>query len=375
MTIITVSSKNIGNALAMLEKVTDSKNVLPILDDCIFEVKDGKLHLKAANIENLMEMDVEVIEAQGEDTFGVNIRTIGRAIANLPECPVRIKHDGEEKIVTVTFATGEFSLPVDDVKDFPVMPELNEDNKNTFTINDTTLRAVITRTLPSTAQDELRPVMNGIYFNMTEESLDVVASDGHRLVRDRLLSISSETPASFILPKKPAAVIKSMPTNESDVTVTFDERSVVFETEVYRLQARLVEGRYPNYNSVIPLNHPSHVAVNRAELLSVVKRLQPFCNQSSLLMRVDIAPEKLTLTAEDWDFSKKATESLSCLFDGKQMSIGLKCSVLVELLQTINAEQMVINLADATRAALLQPMIQPADENILLLQMPMLIND
>ena len=232
------------------------------------------------------------------------------------------------------------------------------------------------RSIFATAQDELRPVMNGIYFDLTADCLAVVASDGHKLVRNKVFTIKSDQPAAFILPKKPANLLKNMLGKDGgDVIIRFDDRNAEVNFGDGTIQCRLIEGRYPNYNSVIPQNNPNELRVDRLGLLAALRRVQPFANESSNLIRFHVEGNILQLDAEDYDFSKTATERMSCEYNGKAMSLGFKGSSFIEILSNFDCPEIIIQLADPSRAGLVLPSEQPENQDVLMLMMPMLIND
>jgi DNA polymerase-3 subunit beta len=256
------------------------------------------------------------------------------------------------------------------------MAQSVSDYATTIAIPNLTLAENINRSIFATAQDELRPVMNGIYFDLTPECLSVVASDGHKLVRNQIFSVKDDQPAAFILPKKPASLLKNvLSKNGGDVVIRFDDRNAEVNYEDGQLICRLIEGRYPNYNSVIPQSNPNQITVDRMSLLSALRRVQPFSNDSSNLIRFHVENGTLQLDAEDYDFSKTATECMSCEYNGMPMSIGFKGASFVEILNNFECEQVIIQLADPSRAGLVLPSEQPENQDVLMLMMPMLIND
>jgi DNA polymerase-3 subunit beta len=268
-----------------------------------------------------------------------------------------------------------FSLPVESADEFPQPQQIGE-GANVINIATATLAENINRSIFATAQDELRPVMNGIYFDLTPDYLAIVASDGHKLVRNKVLNVKSEQPAAFILPKKPAALLKGVLGKQGgDVVIRFDERNAEINFEEGTIICRLIEGRYPNYNSVIPQSNPNTLTVDRLGLLAALRRVQPFSNDSSNLIRFHVENGTLQLDAEDYDFSKTATEKMSCDYNGMPMSIGFKGSSFIEILGNFDCEQVVIQLADPSRAGLVLPLEQPENQDVLMLMMPMLIND
>jgi DNA polymerase-3 subunit beta len=218
--------------------------------------------------------------------------------------------------------------------------------------------------------------MNGIYFDLTPDCLAVVASDGHKLVRNKVYTIKSDVPASFILPKKPATLLKNLLGKDGgDVVVRFDDRNAEINYGDGIIKCRLIEGRYPNYNSVIPQNNPNELRIDRNGLLAALRRVQPFANDSSNLIRFHVEGNTLQLDAEDYDFSKTATERVGCEYIGQPMSIGFKGSSFIEILNNFDCAEVVIQLADPSRAGLVLPSEQPENQDVLMLMMPMLIND
>jgi DNA polymerase-3 subunit beta len=218
--------------------------------------------------------------------------------------------------------------------------------------------------------------MNGIYFDLTPEYLAVVASDGHKLVRNKIMTVHSDQPAAFILPKKPASLLKTLLGKDGgDVTIRFDERNAQISYGDGELICRLIEGRYPNYNSVIPQNNPNQLTVDRLGLQAALRRVQPFANDSSNLIRFHVEGGTLQLDAEDYDFSKTATERIACSYNGQPMSIGFKGSSFIEILSNFDCQEVNILLADSSRAGLVLPSEQPENQDVLMLMMPMLIND
>ena len=377
----TTNAKQLSETLVNMNRVINAKNVLPILADIVFTVKDDNLTLKASDSEVTMQTTIALTDYEGEGSFAINGKDIMEAVKNLPDNPLTFSMEKEEdKVVTIDYFSGMFTLPVDNTQDYPAQPKLTENDTKGFTINEGLLQENIARTLFATADDELRPVMNGIYFDLTTEPLAVVASDGHSLVRNRIMSIKAEDDSkvgSFILPKKPAGILKNIlhRGEEKEITISFDDRQAIVSTENYTLQCRLIEGRYPNYNSVIPQNNPNIVLVDRNTLVNALKRVTPFSNDNSQLVRIHVENGELTLNTEDYDFSKTASEHMTCDYNGTAMSIGMKGPKTIEILGNMSSAEIQIELADPSRAALIKPSEQPADMEILMLQMPMLLND
>ena len=371
----TLSSTALSSKLNALSKVINSKNALPILGDFVFEISDNTLKLTASDSENVMKTQLQLTESDGNIRFAIGNHDLLEAIKGFSEQPITFDVNQEQNLVKISYQNGLFTLPIENADEFPMTQPVS-DFANTIVIPNAILAENINRSLFATAQDELRPVMNGIYFDLNADCLAVVASDGHKLVRNKILSVKSEQPSSFILPKKPANLLKNLLGKDGgDVTIRFDERNAEINYGDGTIQCRLIEGRYPNYNSVIPQGNPNELRVDRLSLLAALRRVQPFANDSSNLIRFHVEGGTLQLDAEDSDFSKTATERMTCEYNGNPMSIGFKGSSFIEVLNNFDCPEVIILLADPSRAGLVLPSEQPEKQDVLMLMMPMLIND
>ena len=371
----TLSSTALSSKLSALSRVINSKNALPILGDFVFEISDNILHLTASDSENVMKTQLELTESDGACRFAIGNSLLLDAVKGISEQPITFDVNQEQNIVKISYQNGLFSLPIENADEFPMAQPIS-DFANSITMPNLTLAENINRSIFATAQDELRPVMNGIYFDLTPDCLAVVASDGHKLVRNKVFTIKSEQPASFILPKKPANLLKNLLGKDGgDVIIRFDERNAEINYGDGILQCRLIEGRFPNYNSVIPQNNPNELRADRLGLLAALRRVQPFANGSSNLIRFHVEGSTLQLDAEDYDFSRTATERMTCEYNGKPMSIGFKGSSFIEILSNFDCQEVIIQLADPSRAGLVIPSEQPENQDVLMLMMPMLINN
>ena len=371
----TLSSTALSNKLSALSKVINSKNALPILGDFVFDIQGMTLTLTASDSENTMRTSIELTDSTGDGRFAIGNHDLLEAVKGFSEQPITFDANQEQNIVKISYQNGLFSLPIENADEYPMAQSVSE-SANTITLPNAILAENINRSIFATAQDELRPVMNGIYFDLTSDCLSVVASDGHKLVRNKIFSIHADQPAAFILPKKPANLLRNLLGKDGgDVTISFDERNAVINYGEGTIQCRLIEGRYPNYNSVIPQNNPNELRVDRLGLLATLRRVQPFANDSSNLIRFHVEGSTLQLDAEDYDFSKTATERMSCEYNGQSMSIGFKGSSFIEILGNFDCQEVIIQLADPSRAGLVLPSEQPENQDVLMLMMPMLIND
>lgn len=371
----TVSSTALSSKLNALSRVINSKNSLPILADFLFDVQDNMLYLTASDSENVMKSQLELNESDGNGRFAIGNHDLLEAVKGFSEQPITFEIDQTSNIAKISYQNGLFSLPVENADEYPQAQGIGE-GATEIVISNALLAENINRSLFATAQDELRPVMNGIYFDLTPECLAIVASDGHKLVRNKVFTIQSEQPASFILPKKPANLLKNLLGKDGgDVVIRFDERNAEVNYGDGTLQCRLIEGRFPNYNSVIPQNNPNEIRVDRLALLAALRRVQPFANNSSNLIRFHVEGSTLQLDAEDYDFSRTATERMTCDYNGNSMSIGFKGSAFIEILNSFDCQDVIIKLADPSRAGLVLPSEQPENQDVLMLMMPMLINN
>lgn len=372
----TVSSSALSSKLNMLAKVIGSKNSLPILDCFLFQVANGEMSITAGDSDNVIKSTLALTDHDGEGEFCVPNRVILDALKELPEQPLHFDVDaaGEAVAIKIVYQNGLYNFTGQSAEEYPRTQSMN-DACTTVSLPTEMLINNISRSLFATANDELRPVMNGIYFDLTADALAIVASDGHKLVRSKNFTIKSESPSAFNLPKKPASLLKNILSKDGDdAIIKFDDRSAEIQFTDGVMRCRLIDGRYPNYNSVIP-NNPNEVTVDRRGLQSALRRVLPFASESSQLIRFHIESGRFEVSSEDIDFSTSAKEQLSCEYNGSPISIGFKGSSLMEILSNLTSDNIIIQLADPSRAGIIVPAEQPENEDILMLIMPMLLND
>lgn len=372
----TVSSSALSSKLNMLAKVIGSKNSLPILDCFLFQVANGEMSITASDSDNVIKSTLALTDHDGEGEFCVPNRVILDALKELPEQPLHFDVDaaGEAVAIKIVYQNGLYNFTGQSAEEYPRTQSMN-DACTTVSLPTEMLINNISRSLFATANDELRPVMNGIYFDLTADALAIVASDGHKLVRSKNFTIKSESPSAFDLPKKPASLLKNILSKDGDdAIIKFDDRSAEIQFTDGVMRCRLIDGRYPNYNSVIP-NNPNEVTVDRRGLQSALRRVLPFASESSQLIRFHIESGRFEVSSEDIDFSTSAKEQLSCEYNGSPISIGFKGSSLMEILSNLTSDNIIIQLADPSRAGIIVPAEQPENEDILMLIMPMLLND
>ena len=370
-----VSSLDLLNHLQSVSRVISSKNSLPILDDFLFNLEDNLLTITASDLETTLITQMKIENAGEGGSIALPARLLTDTLKEFPDEPLTFEINLETLGVEILAEQGKYNIVGQRAIEYPQVPEIKEEMKVSLEIDPVILFNGITRTLFATANDDLRPIMNGIYFDMDPEQTTMVASDAHKLVRYIRKGIGTEKEGSFILPKKPASLLKNiLPKEEKNVVLEFDEKNASFIMSDHQLICRLVEGSYPSYNSVIPQNNPNKLHVDRAALLNALKRVSVFSNQASNLVRLSIAGNQLTLSAQDLDFSVSASEWLNCQYDGDDMEIGFKSIFLMEILTNLPGEEVVFELADPTRAGIILPAEQESgDDDLLMLLMPMMI--
>lgn len=370
-----VSSTSLLSHLQAISRVINSKNTLPIMDCFLFNLQDGTLSITASDTETTMVTSIEVTESDSDGRFAIVARTLLDAMKEIPEQPLTFNLNPNTLEITVQYMNGQYTVMGQNADEYP-QPTTLGDNAVHANIPADVLLNGINRALFATADDELRPVMNGIYFDITPDDITMVASDGHKLVRNKNLSVKGSEKAAFILPKKPANLLKNVLTKEENsVSIDFDDRNAVITLEKYRMVCRLIEGRYPNYNSVIPQNNPYKITIDRAVLLSALRRVSVFSSQSSSLVKLRMGDNKLVISTQDLDFSTSAEETLVCQYEGNPMSIGFKAPFLIDILNNLPGQDVIIELADPSRAGVIVPAEQEENCDLLMLLMPMMLND
>lgn len=371
-----VTSTRLFNQLQAVSRVIGSKNSLPILEDVLFHLEGNKLSLTASDGETTIRTSLEVDEAEGSGLVAFGAKILIETFKQFPEVPLTFVIDEQNFGMTISSLNGEYSVVGVNGAEYPQIQLEAEDDSHAFKMSSGLLLEAISKTIFCTAEDELRPVMNGIYFDLTPEKATLVATDAHRLVRYSNTTVHVDEPANFILPKKPASLLKNvLLKDESEVEIRFGSRNVLFTFGNTVIVCRLIDGRYPNYNAVIPQNNTNVMTIDRLTLLSACKRVAVFANAGTSLIRLALAENSVTVSSQDIDFSTAAEEKLVCSYSGTPMAIGFKAPFLNELLGTVESDEVQIKLADPARAGLILPAENEETEELLMLLMPMLLND
>ncbi len=370
-----ISSATFLHHLQAISRVISAKNTLPILDCFLLNLNDNVLTIIAADNDTRLETKAEVEESQGKGSLAINAKNLLEPLRELPDQPLTFDINDETLEVFIYYHNGKYNFIGSKGDEFPNPKDIKEDSV-TLNIPAQILFDGINRTVFATADDEMRPVMNGIYFDITADNITFVASDGHKLVRVTNSEVKGEGRSSFILPKKPANLLKSLlPRETGMVEIKFDENNAHVKMENVIMICRFVEGRYPNYNSVIPSNNPNHVTLDRLMLINALKRVSIFSNPSSNLVKLQLSDEKMVITAQDIDFLTSAEETIQCEYAGTVMNIGFKALFLIEILNNIASADVKIELSDPSRAGIILPVENEENEEVLTLLMPMMLND
>ena len=365
-----ISSSALSSKLQNLAKTLSAKPSIPILNNFLFEVVDGVLTLTTSDSETTMKAALKLDESDSNGRFTVPSRTILDATRELPDQPLHFDINLETMAVQITY-----HFTAQTAEEYPRNKELAADAAS-IQMESAVLLNSIVRSIFATGQDELRPIMNGIYFDLKEDGLAIVATDGHKLVKNKNNAIRSDVKRSFVLAKKPASLLRNILTKDATmVEIKFDDRNAEVHFPNGMLSCRLVEGNYPNYESVIPKDNPNQITLDRKGLVSVLRRVLPFASESSQLIRLHIEQGLIELSSEDIDFATSAKESMVCDYVGIPMNIGFKGSVLGDVLNNLDSDDVVVQLADPSKAALVLPAVQPENEEVLMLIMPMMLND
>lgn len=370
-----VSSAKLFSQLQAVSRVIAPKNSLQILEDVLFDLNGEDLTLTASDGETTIRTTIQVENAEGAGKVAFGAKLLLETLKEFPEQPLTFAIDEQNFGLNITSANGTYQFVGANGNEYPEMPVEGEQNNN-FTISANCMLDAINKTLFCTADDELRPVMNGIFFDLSEDKITLVATDAHRLVRYTNMTVKSATQVSFILPKKPATILKNiLAKEEGDVTVTFGQKNAKFEFGQTLVICRQIEGRFPNYNAVIPQNNQNKVVVDKSTIINACKRVAVFANTGTSLLKLALSENAIKISAQDIDFSTSAEETIACSYTGMPMAIGFKAPFLIEILSQIQSNEVLLELADPARAGLILPMENEENQDLLMLLMPMLLND
>lgn len=370
-----LNSKDLAARLKMAAKVINSKNALPILGDFLVETKGDVILITASDSEQWLSLKCPVVAYDGGAKFCVPSADFLKAIDNLNDVIVTLTLDESTHTITCDYGNGKFSMPYEDANEYPLANMDTTDLKD-FIVDGKKILKAIELTGFATANDELRPVMNGIHFDFFADGMVCATSDGHKLARYKdktvLLDVGETTP-NFTLPKKPSNILLTiLSAIEGDIKISFNDKAISVNNKDFKLSARLLEFKYPNYDAVIPKSSPITITADKNSLLNALKRVLPMANDSSYLVELDFSNGQVVVSAKDIDFSKSASETVTCDCDA-ELKIGFKGSTLIEILRNINDDNVVIELDNPSRAGVFFSAFELTRDEYLSLCMPMLI--
>ncbi|MDX5423653.1 MAG: DNA polymerase III subunit beta [Hymenobacteraceae bacterium] len=368
-----VSSSALLKQLSSINGVVTNNPVVPILENFLFEINNSTLTITASDLETSMITELQV-EARENGRIAAPAKILLETLKNLPDQPVTFTIDEETYTIEISSSNGRYKLSGENATDFPRVPVVQ--GGNAIEIPSNVLSRAINKTIFAVSNDELRPAMTGIFVQLRSDNVTFVATDGHRLLRYRRTDIATSQEASLIIPRKAFTLLKStLPTEATAVRVEFNQSNAFFSFDNIRMICRLIDERYPDYENVIPVQNPNKLVIDRQDLLSSVKRISIYSNKTTHQIRLKLSGSELQVSAEDLDFSNEANERLACQYEGEDMEIGFNAKFLIEMLNNIDSDEITFELSTPNRAGLLMPIVNEENENVLMLVMPVMLNN
>ena len=366
-----ISSATLLKHLQGISGVLSTSNTLPILDNFLFEINDGRLTVSASDLETTMRTSMDV-EANEEGKIAIPAKLLLDVLKTLPDQPCTFLVDDGNYGVEIAYDNGKSKMVGYNGEDFPKVPTL--ENANSIRVSGDIVASAINKTLFATGVDDLRPVMSGVFCQFSPENITFVATDAHKLVRYTRTDSQASGSSAFILPKKPLNLLKTNLKGDEEVMLEYNDSNAVFTFNDIVLVCRLIDGKYPNYEAVIPKENPNVLTIDRLQFLSSIKRVSIFANKTTHQIKLKLAGSELSLSAEDIDFSNEANERLTCNYSGDDMEIGFNSRFLMEMLNNLDTTEVRLEMSEPSRAGLLMPSEAAENEDILMLVMPVMLN-
>ena len=367
-----VSSSDLLKQLQIAGGAIGSNPVLPILEDFLFAITDNLLTISATDLETSIVTSIEVM-SDGNGTVAVPAKILLDTLKELPQQPITFTVNDENFGIEITSAYGKYRLAGENGQDFPRIPEA--DTVDTVSLGTQTLATAISKTLFATSNDELRPAMTGVYFQVDFNKITFVATDAHKLVKYTFTDIKSEVSTTFIVPKKALNLLKGALPAGDEVQLSFDKANAFFSFGNVNLVCRLIDAKYPDYNAVIPVDNPNLLSLVRSDFQNSLKRIAIYANKTTNQVILNVNDGSLTISAQDLDFSNEATEQLPCTYDGEPLTIGFNAKFLIEMLNVLESDDIKMELSTPTRAGILLPSEATEGEEILMLVMPVMLSN
>lgn len=376
------SSTTLLGHLQTISRVINPKNTLPALDNFLFKIEDGRLTVTASDAENTLVTTMDLVESDSDGLFCIPAKNMLESLREIAEQPLHFEFTADSMELNIYYRNGQFNFVAQDGMEYPQLRPL-KNKLGEIVMPASLLYRGIASTLFAAADDELRPVMNGVVMDIFPDNVTFVASDAHKLAKLTNASFHGEAPAegeeveasTLIIPRKPASILKNiLPKESEDVKIIFDENNAMFVMSDYTMLSRLLEGRFPNYNAVIPQNNPYTVLVDRLSFLNALKRVSVCADPANNLIKLDITNNNILITAQNIDFSTSAEENVECQYDSEPLSLGFKAVFLIDIISNITTPEILLKLADPSRAGLILPSVNEESEELQMLLMPMMIN-
>jgi len=367
------SSAVLQKQLAAISGAVPSNPVIPILENFLFELKDGVLIASATDLNVSMTTRISV-ESQEEASITIPAKILLDTLKSLPEQPVTIEIDAEKYILEITANSGNYKLSGENAEDFPKIPQ-PEDPNATLMFTSNVLQYALGKTLFAVGNDEMRPAMSGVLMQSFDDNFVFVSTDSHRLIQVTRNDIKIGEQVEVIVPKKALTLLKSiLPTDEAQVETAFDSTNAFFNFGNINMVARLIDENYPDYKNAIPNDNPNVLTVNRVDMLGSLRRLVIYANKTTKQVRMKIEGARLQIFAEDLDYSNEAKEMILCEFEGEEMEIGFNAGFLIDVFSNLDSEEVTLSLSTPNRACIIRPKETIEDEDILMLVMPVMLS-
>jgi DNA polymerase-3 subunit beta len=366
-----VSSSQLLKQLQHIAGVINANTVLPILEDFLFEVEKGKLTVVATDLETVMRIQLD-IEAKDSGKVCIPSKILLDSLKNLADQPLTFSI-GKNFGIEITSDNGKYKVMGENPDNFPKEP--SADDTTSFTMTSSALITAINKTLFAVSNDDLRPAMTGVFFELNNDFIQFVATDAHRLVRYKRTDVSCPKADSFIVPRKPLNLLKAaLPANQDEITINYNSNHLFVKHGTTQMSCRLIDARFPDYKVVIPADNPYKLMVNKAQFQNALRRISVFSNKSTNQVALNISGSELGLAAQDVDFSFEGNERMNCQYDGEDLTIAFNARFLIEMLNAADSEEVGIELSTPTKAGILKPTEMDDNEEVLMLVMPLMLN-
>ncbi len=368
-----VSSSYLLKQVSAINGVITTNPVVPILENFLFEIKSGTLTITASDLQTSMITEIEV-EAKEDGSIAIPARILMETLRNLPEQPVTFSIDSDTYSIEINSDNGRYKLSGENATDFPKIPTVSDGYS--VNISSDVLSQAINNTIFATSNDELRPAMTGVYVNLSETNTTFVATDSHRLIRYRRVDVAADQGHTMIIPRKALTLLKTtIPSENTNVNMEFNASNAFFNFNNIKMICRLIDERFPDYENVIPVDNNNTIGINKEELLSSLRRIAIYANKTTHQVRLKATGSELLISAEDLDFSNEASERLSCEHDGEDIEIGFNAKFLIEMLNNLDTDELSLKLSAPNKAGIILPKEKDDNEDILMLVMPVMLNN